>query len=90
LQHLLDADDRVNSLVFQVDLFSARGMLPRLPVVFVQVYPPFPGMKMASMPRWLRARPERVRTEARPAFFSPTARWRLNSAFSGKPFGTIP
>jgi predicted acylesterase/phospholipase RssA len=43
LQHLLDADDRVYTLVFQVDLFSARGMLPRLPVVFVQVvdYPPF-------------------------------------------------
>jgi NTE family protein len=29
LQHLLDQDDRLNSLVFQVDLFSARGMLPR-------------------------------------------------------------
>jgi NTE family protein len=29
LQHLLDQDDRVNSLVFQVDLFSARGDLPR-------------------------------------------------------------
>src|ERR1700754_2462234 len=29
LQHLLDQDDRKNSLVFQVDLFSARGMLPR-------------------------------------------------------------
>jgi NTE family protein len=29
LQHLLDQDDRMNSLVFQVDLFSARGMLPR-------------------------------------------------------------
>jgi NTE family protein len=25
LQHLLDQDDRKNSLVFQVDLFSARG-----------------------------------------------------------------
>jgi predicted acylesterase/phospholipase RssA len=29
LQHLLDQDDRRNSLVFQVDLFSARGVLPR-------------------------------------------------------------
>ena len=29
LQHLLDQDDKKNSLVFQVDLFSARGMLPR-------------------------------------------------------------
>jgi NTE family protein len=29
LQHLLDQDDALNSLVFQVDLFSARGMLPR-------------------------------------------------------------
>jgi NTE family protein len=29
LQHLLDQDDNLNTLVFQVDLFSARGMLPR-------------------------------------------------------------
>ena len=29
LQHLLDHDDRLNTLVFQVDLFSARGVLPR-------------------------------------------------------------
>ena len=29
LQHLLDQEDGVNSLVFQVDLFSARGHLPR-------------------------------------------------------------
>jgi NTE family protein len=29
LQHLLDQDDSVNKLVFQVDLFSARGALPR-------------------------------------------------------------
>jgi NTE family protein len=29
LQHLLDQDDKLNSLVFQVDLFSARGDLPR-------------------------------------------------------------
>jgi NTE family protein len=29
LQHLLDQEDRINSLVFQVDLFSARGVLPR-------------------------------------------------------------
>jgi NTE family protein len=29
LQHLLDQDDKLNSLVFQVDLFSARGALPR-------------------------------------------------------------
>ncbi len=29
LQHLLDQDDRLNKLVFQVDLFSARGALPR-------------------------------------------------------------
>ena len=29
LQHLLDQEDGVNSLVFQVDLFSARGALPR-------------------------------------------------------------
>lgn len=29
LQHLLDQEDRLNSLVFQVDLFSARGALPR-------------------------------------------------------------
>ena len=29
LQHLLDQDDGINTLVFQVDLFSARGDLPR-------------------------------------------------------------
>jgi NTE family protein len=29
LQHLLDQEDELNSLVFQVDLFSARGTLPR-------------------------------------------------------------
>lgn len=29
LQHLLDQEDKMNSLVFQVDLFSARGMIPR-------------------------------------------------------------
>src|ERR1700730_10066700 len=29
LQHLLDQDDKINTLVFQVDLFSARGVLPR-------------------------------------------------------------
>jgi NTE family protein len=29
LQHLLDQDDCLNTLVFQVDLFSARGVLPR-------------------------------------------------------------
>jgi len=29
LQHLLDQEDRQNSLVFQVDLFSSRGVLPR-------------------------------------------------------------
>jgi NTE family protein len=29
LQHLLDQEDSQNSLVFQVDLFSARGVLPR-------------------------------------------------------------
>jgi NTE family protein len=29
LQHLLDQDDSLNTMVFQVDLFSARGMLPR-------------------------------------------------------------
>jgi len=29
LQHLLDQDDHLNSLVFQVDLFSSRGALPR-------------------------------------------------------------
>ena len=29
LQHLLAQDDDLNSLVFQVDLFSARGALPR-------------------------------------------------------------
>jgi NTE family protein len=29
LQHLLDQDDRLNTLIFQVDLFSARGVLPR-------------------------------------------------------------
>jgi NTE family protein len=29
LQHLLDQEDSQNSLVFQVDLFSARGALPR-------------------------------------------------------------
>jgi NTE family protein len=29
LQHLLDHEDRLNTLVFQVDLFSARGDLPR-------------------------------------------------------------
>jgi NTE family protein len=28
LQHLLDQEDKMNSLVFQVDLFSARGALP--------------------------------------------------------------
>ncbi len=29
LQHLLEEDSKLNSLVFQVDLFSARGALPR-------------------------------------------------------------
>ena len=29
LQHLLDHGDALNALVFQVDLFSARGVLPR-------------------------------------------------------------
>ena len=29
LQYLLEEDDKLNSLVFQVDLFSARGELPR-------------------------------------------------------------
>src|SRR5262245_53592912 len=29
LQHLLEQEDGLNSLVFQVDLFSARGVLPR-------------------------------------------------------------
>jgi NTE family protein len=29
LQHLLDQEDGVNTLVFQVDLFNARGHLPR-------------------------------------------------------------
>jgi len=29
LQHLLEQEDNLNSLVFQVDLFSARGVLPR-------------------------------------------------------------
>ena len=29
LQHLLDQEDSLNSLVFQVDLFNARGNLPR-------------------------------------------------------------
>jgi NTE family protein len=29
LQHLLDQDDNLNTLVFQVDLFSAKGVLPR-------------------------------------------------------------
>ncbi len=29
LQHLLEHEDRKNTLVFQVDLFSARGMMPR-------------------------------------------------------------
>jgi NTE family protein len=29
LQHLLEQDDRLNTLVFQVDLFSSRGVLPR-------------------------------------------------------------
>jgi NTE family protein len=29
LQHLLDHDDHLNTLIFQVDLFSARGTLPR-------------------------------------------------------------
>ena len=29
LQHLLEQEDGINTLVFQVDLFSARGRLPR-------------------------------------------------------------
>jgi len=29
LQHLLEQEDRLNTLVFQVDLFSSRGVLPR-------------------------------------------------------------
>jgi NTE family protein len=29
LQHLLDQTDHMNKLVFQVDLYSARGVLPR-------------------------------------------------------------
>jgi NTE family protein len=28
-QHILDQDDRINTLIFQIDLFSARGVLPR-------------------------------------------------------------
>ena len=28
LQHLLDEEDRLNTLIFQIDLFSARGVLP--------------------------------------------------------------
>jgi NTE family protein len=29
LQHLLDEDSDLNTMIFQVDLFSARGVLPR-------------------------------------------------------------
>jgi NTE family protein len=29
LQHVLDQEDRINTLIFQIDLFSARGVLPR-------------------------------------------------------------
>ncbi|SJZ36774.1 NTE family protein [Enhydrobacter aerosaccus] len=29
LQHLLDQEDKLSSLIFQIDLFSARGVLPR-------------------------------------------------------------
>ena len=29
LQHLLDQEDKLNTMVFQVDLFSANGVLPR-------------------------------------------------------------
>jgi NTE family protein len=29
LQHILDADDHINTLIFQVDLFSSRGVMPR-------------------------------------------------------------
>jgi len=29
LQHILDQDDAINTLIFQIDLFSARGVLPR-------------------------------------------------------------
>jgi len=29
LQHLLEEEDRLNTLIFQIDLFSARGVLPR-------------------------------------------------------------
>jgi len=29
LQHLLNQDDKLSSLIFQIDLFSARGALPR-------------------------------------------------------------
>jgi NTE family protein len=29
LQYILDQEDRVNTLIFQIDLFSARGVLPR-------------------------------------------------------------
>jgi NTE family protein len=29
LQYILDQDDPLNTLIFQVDLFSARGVLPR-------------------------------------------------------------
>jgi NTE family protein len=29
LQHLLDQEDHLNTLIFQIDLFSARGVLPR-------------------------------------------------------------
>ncbi|MCX7281986.1 MAG: DUF3734 domain-containing protein [Alphaproteobacteria bacterium] len=37
LQHLLAQDDDINSLVFQVDLFSARGDLPRTYEALVKV-----------------------------------------------------
>jgi NTE family protein len=29
LQYILDQEDRLNTLIFQIDLFSARGVLPR-------------------------------------------------------------
>jgi NTE family protein len=29
LQHILDEEDRLNTLIFQIDRFSARGVLPR-------------------------------------------------------------
>ena len=56
LQYLLEQDEHQSSLVFQVDLFSARGTLPRGVDVLtrhkeVNVFKPYPPEYRCLRPR---------------------------------------